>query len=170
MVKNIFQKNKIKVKVLKILPAFTTNKSMVNNDALRLANISTPKELDEYVVLHSSMYEKIFKRKKMDASRSKKQLSVVKVCYEGKSIHRAYLYVPASNFNSNYIALTPNSINELICGKEIDSLGAFVVCRGCRWIYYWHHPNAAVRMSFRIGLFGIFIAILLFFIDKLLAL
>ncbi len=167
--KNIFTKNKEKVQLLKILPAAVTSHSnVVCMDALRLTNISTPKELDEYVVLHSSMYEKIFKEKKKDVSPSKKQLSIVKVSYEGRCIHRAYLYIPASSFNQDHVALTPNSIYELGCVKKTPPLRNVVVSRGCRWMFYWRHPNAAVRMSFRIGLLGIFITILLFFGDKLL--
>lgn len=166
--KSIFKKKREKGKLLKILPANGAGKNIADNDCLRLINISTPKELDEYVLLHSSIYEKIFDIKKKDTSRSNKQLSIVKVCFNGKCVHRAYLYVPATNFNGNCVALTPNSINELSCEKELVPSGEVVVSKGCRWMFYWYHPNAAVRMSFRIGLLGIFIAILLFTVDKLL--
>ena len=142
-------------KLVKILPANGSTSNIFTVDTLRLSNISSPKELDEYVILQSSMYKKIFREKKINVSKSKKRLSVVKICYEGRSIHRAYLSVSAKDFDSDYVALTPNSIYELSSEKNIMPLSKVTVCKGCVWKYYWNNPNAAVRMSFRIGIIGI---------------
>ncbi len=153
--------------LVKILPAKASSSNIFDVDTLHLSNISSPKELDEYVVLQSSMYERIFGEKKINVSRSRKRLSIVKICYEGRSIHRAYLSVSAKDFDKEYVALTPNSIYELSSEKAITPLSKVTVCKGCVWKYYWNNPNAAVRMSFRIGMISIMLTLLLFFVDKL---
>lgn len=153
-----------------ILPTNGSNSNIFEEGVLRLCNISSPKELDEYVILQSSMYEKIFGEKKVNASKSNKRLSIVKICYEGESIHRAYLSASAKDFDKDYVALTPNSIYELSNGKAIIPLSKVTICKGCVWMYYWNNPNAAVRMSFRIGMIGIMLTLLLFLVEKLIIL
>jgi len=145
--------------LLKILPDSKSASNYLDKDTLRIANIGSSKEYDEYVVLHSSMYETIFGVRKATAKRSKKQLSVVKICSEGKSIHRAYRSLPAKDFGKDYVALTPNSIYEL-CHDSSKTPTKVSVSEGCRWMYYWHNPVAAVRMSFRIGIIGILFTII----------
>ena len=151
-------------KLVKILPANGSTSNIFAVDTLRLYNISSPKELDEYVILQSSMYEKIFGEKKIKASKSKKRLSIVKICCEGSSIHRAYLSVSAKDFDNDYIALTPNSIYELSSEKTISPLSEVTVCKGSVWKYYWNNPNTAVRMSFRIGIIGIITSVIASFL------
>ena len=146
--------------LLKILPDSKSASNYLDKDTLRIANIGSSKEFDEYVVLHSSMYEAIFGEKKAKAKRSKKLLSVVRICYEGKSIHRAYRSVSAKDFGKDYVALTPNSIYEL-CQNSSEAPDKVSVSKGCWWMYYWHNPVAAVRMSFRVGIVGILFTIIM---------
>ena len=113
------------------------------------------------------MYEKIFGKKKIKSSNSKKRLSIVKISYEGKSIHRAFLAVSAKDFDKDYVALTPNSIYELSSDTAIVPLSKLTVSKGCVWKYYWNNPNAAVRMSFRIGIIGIIASFLFTLFSKL---
>ena len=150
--------------LVKILPANGSTSNHLDVDTLRICNISSPKELDEYVVFQSSMYGKIFGEKKIKASNSKKRLSIVKICYEGRSIHRAYLSASAKDFDKDYVALTPNSIYELSSEKAIVPLSKVTVCKGCVWKFYWNNPNAAVRMSFRIGIIGIIASVMAAFL------
>jgi hypothetical protein len=152
-------------KLVKILPAGNSNQNSFENDILRLTGISSPRELDEYVVLESHMYKEIFGKTKINAKRSRKRLSVVRICYEGRSIHRAFLSAPAKGFEKEHVALTLSSIYELSQGKQIPMLAKVTLGRGCRWKYYLYHPNAAVRMSFRIGIIGIAVTILLSYND-----
>ncbi|MBO5631411.1 MAG: hypothetical protein J5965_20280 [Aeriscardovia sp.] len=154
-------------KLVKILPAGLSNSNSFNNDTLLLSRITSPRELDEYVVLESHMYKYIFDGKKISASQSRKRLSIVKISYCGKSIHRAYLSAPAEGFSKEYVALTPNSIYELSSGEKIPLLSELSLSKGCWWKYYMDHPNAAVRMSFRIGLIGILFTIILSFKEEL---
>ena len=145
--------------LVKILPDSKSVSNYLDKDTVRVANIVSSKEYDEYVVLHSTMYEAIFGEKKAKAKRSKKLLSVVRICYEGKSIHRAYRSVSAKDFGKDYVSLTPNSIYEL-CQNSSEPPKKVSISKGCRWMYYWHNPVAAVRMSFRIGIIGILFTII----------
>ncbi len=149
--------------LVKILPDSKSVSNYLDKDTLRIANIVSSKEYDEYVVLHSSMYKAIFGEKKAEARRAKKQLSVVKICYEGRSIHRAYRSIPAEDFGKDYVGLTPNSIYEL-CQNSSEPPKKVSISKGCRWMYYWHNPVAAVRMSFRIGIIGILFTVVTFII------
>ena len=149
--------------MVKILPDSKSVSNYLDKDTLRVANIVSSKEYDEYVVLHSSMYKAIFGEKKAEARRAKKQLSVVKICYEGRSIHRAYRSIPAEDFGKDYVGLTPNSIYEL-CQNSSEPPKKVSISKGCRWMYYWHNPVAAVRMSFRIGIIGILFTVVTFII------
>ena len=154
------KKNYSEGKLLKILPASGASANHLDTDALRLVNISSPRELDEYVILQSSLYEAIFGKKKIKTSNSKKRLSIVKICHEGKCIHRAYLSVSANGFDKNYVALTPNSIYELSKDNVIEALSNVCISKGSRWTFYWNNPVSAVRMSFRIGVIGIIVSAL----------
>lgn len=156
-----------KGKLVKILPAGLSNTNSFSNDTLFLGRITSPRELDEYVVLESHMYQEIFKVKKLSASDSRKRLSIVKICYGGRSIHRAYLSAPAGGFTKEHVALTPNSIYELSPGEKIPLLSELTLTKGCWWKFYLNHPNAAVRMSFRIGVIGILFTIILSFKKEL---
>ena len=142
-------------KLVKILPAGNSNSNSFVNDTLCLTSISSSRELDEYVVLESHMYKEIFGEKKITAKSSRKRLSVVKISYEGRSIHRAFYSAPAKGFGKEHVALSTSSIYELSQGKQIPLLADVTLGKGCLWHYYWYNPNAAVRMSFRIGVFGI---------------
>lgn len=144
-----------KAKLIKILPAGSASSNSLKDDVLRLTGISSPRELDDYVVLESHMYKEIFGEKKITAKGSHKRLSVVKICYDGQSIHRAYLSCSTEGFGKDFVALTPNSIYELSKNAAIPLGTEVTLSRGCRLLFYFYHPNAAVRMSFRIGILGI---------------
>ncbi len=150
--------------LVKIAPSNGSNTNSFNNNTLSISSISSPKEMDEYVVLESHMYEEIFKGKKNQASNDHKRLSVVKICSNnGKSIHRAFYSVPAKDFTGKYVALTSNSIYLLSDGPELSLGSELYLSKGSKWVFYWNHPNAAVRMSFRIGVLGILITIVFSF-------
>ena len=146
--------------LVKILPSNGSNTNSYDDGVLRLSSISSSKEMDEYVVLQSQMYQEIFKGKKIDAGDNHKRLSVVKICCEGKSIHRAFRSEFAKDFTKGYVGLSTNSIYQLSKGKELPPGTKVCLSKGCWWKYYWDNPNAAVRMSFRIGIIGIIISLI----------
>ncbi len=154
--------------LVKIVPSNGTDTNSFNNNTLSISSISSPKEMDEYVVLESHMYEKIFKGKKNQASDDHKRLSVVKICSNnGKSIHRAFYSISAKDFASGYVALTSNSIYLLSNGPEVPPGSEVYLSKGSKWVFYWNHPNAAVRMAFRIGVLGILFTIVFSFKEEI---
>ena len=144
-------------KLIKVLPGSSLSSNCFTNDTLKLVNISSSKELDEYVVLESHMYARIFGKKKITAKDSRKRLSVVKIDYNGKAIHRAYMSVPATDFKKEFVGLTTNSIYLLSGsdGNTVSLLSNVTLSKGNKLIYFWTHPNAAVRMALKIGVWGI---------------
>jgi len=141
--------------LVKILPSNSSNTNSFDGNVLCISGISSSKEMDEYVVLESHMYQKIFKSKKIHADDAHKRLSIVKISCNGKSIHRAFYSVPAKDLTQDYVALSTKSIYLLSKEKSL-SLGSKVyLSRGSIWKFYWNHPIAAVWMSFRMGIFGI---------------
>ena len=147
--------------LIPILSADKPGSNRIDEDVLLIQGITSPRELNEYVILESSMYRTLFGKKKIASNRSRKRLSIVKISYGGRSIHRAYRSIPARNFTKDYVGLTPDSISELSDGTGIPALSEVTLGKGCWWNYYWEHPNAAVRMSFRMGIFSISISIIL---------
>ena len=146
--------------LVKLLPSNGSNTNTLADGVLRLYSISSSKEMDEYVVLQSQMYQEIYKGKKIDAGDDHKRLSVVKICCGGKTIHRAYRSESAKGFNKEYVALSTNSIYLLSQGKELPPGSKVCLSKGSKWKFYWDHPNAAVRMSFRIGIIGIVVSLI----------
>lgn len=152
---------KVTSQLIPILSAGNEGCSRIDEDVLLIQGILSPQELNEYVILESSMYRVLFGEKKIASSRSRKRLSIVKISYEGRSIHRAYRSISARDFTKDYVGLTPASIYELSDGNVIPALSKVTLSKGCWWNFYWEHPNAAVRISFIMGVIGITISILL---------
>ena len=146
--------------LVKILPSNGSATNSFDGSTLRMSSISSPKEMDEYVVLQSKMYKEIFKNKKINADDDHKRLSVVKICYAGKSIHRAFYSASAEGFNQQYVGLSTNSIYLLSHEKELEVGSKVCLSKGSVWRFYWDNPNAAVRMAFRIGVIGIVITLI----------
>ena len=161
-IKKSFKYERIEVELRKILPS-GGNDNTANNTILRVPNILSPKELDEYVLMYSKMYKKIFHKEKKDSNKGRIRLSIVKIQCGKNTIHRAFMYSPINGLDDDIAALTPNSISLLTSksGKQMPK--EVIVSKGCWWNYYWYHPNAAVRMSFRVGVIGIAITITLTF-------
>ena len=110
-------------------------------------------------------YADVFGKSRKDSSRCRKCLSVMKIYspMTGKSIYRQYVFNP--NFiglTDGDIALNPASIMEL-CGSGFDNsdiVGKDIeVSKGCPLCYYFHHPFHATRISMKLGLVSIILAL-----------
>jgi hypothetical protein len=155
------------VKIL--LPKSGTLGNEFRGGILRLSEITSFSEIDEYVVLQSKSYEDIFDKPLKDSSRFKKLLSIIKVSYiddEGKkhSIHRAFRSAAAVDFNGNYAALTPSSMR-LLCAEQGEKV---ILEKGSILPFFLFHPNRAVLSSTWVGLIGILLSIISIFISLLL--
>ena len=114
-----------------------------------------PSELDDCVIIHKDVYKQIFGKTRKTSSNEKKLLSVVKISYNDRSIHRA--------FKTNYaitkkkIALTYNSLRLL--SEAPDEVENVEISKGCRFAYFWYHPFHATRISMRIGVISVIIGL-----------
>lgn len=128
----------------------------------------SPSEYDDKVIVHGDLYkdENLFKHPRYSSytTDSNKLLSVIKISTpNGKSIYRAYLGKKGvKGFYKNMVALSPNSIRLLTekDGKEdpktIDSV---IISRGSKFMYFWNHPYHATRISMRLGVWSIVLAV-----------
>jgi hypothetical protein len=116
-------------------------------------------ESEAKALFHPSAYKDIFGRSKKSSLQEKQRLSVVKIKYGRRIIHRSFQARSIKGLDSNNVGLSPSACMEL--GVELDSVPEkVVVCKGCRFVFFWNHPNSATRVSFRIGLLSIFIGLI----------
>ena len=112
----------------------------------------------------SSAYRDIFGRARKNDCKRRKLISLVKITFEGNVIFRQYRYDQSiKGINSGYVGLTPESIrlltedNKRVLGKE----ASVNVSKSNNYhMFYWNHPFHATRISYRIGLFALFLSIL----------
>ena len=104
-------------------------------------------------------YSDIFGPQRKDTSQSKQRLSVVKIVNtKGKrKIYRQYAGRPIS-INTKSIGLSPNSWQQLCMDSSNDK--EVVVCKSWWFPFFWNHSNSATRISFRIGIIGLALAII----------
>lgn len=123
-------------------------------------------DCEDVAVLQTSMFSKIFDKPKYQY---KRQLPIVKISYKTKSIYRRMELSAANGFVADIIALTPKSISDLtntvVSGNEMKGdrpqKGTNItITSGCSFMYYWHHPNSATRMSFQIGVPSLIIGVI----------
>ena len=123
--------------LIKILPAKPGQVGKVlSNQCLYLDNISSISEMDEYVVLHSSVFENLF----------------------GKTLK--YRSEACQGFGSTQVALTTHSIRLLSEDGNVKEGDQVTVSKGSWLKFFLFHPNRAVFSSTWIGLIGIMISII----------
>ena len=128
-----------------------------------------PANFEDVAVFHTSMFFKIFKKRKYEMS---SKLPIVKISYGNKCIYRRVELINCKDFCEDVVALTYKSMGELTnySYEEDDVKPVYVregkdVCVRATGIfcYYWYHPNSATRMSFRIGAPSLIIGIVSLF-------
>ncbi len=101
-------------------------------------------------------YESIFGENKKNSPQSKQRLSVVKISNGRRSIYRQYAG-RAIKINTNSVGLSCNSWQLLCLKDDIDN--CVVVTESWWFPFFWNHSNSATRVSFRIGVIGLALAI-----------
>ena len=147
-------------KIARILRSTTSDNTFdcVDN-VFRLGGITLPSEVDEEVLLISNIYREIFGKRKKMASNHQKRLSIVKICANGQSVHRAFRAVSAKDFTGGYVALTSNTIN-LLRDKEGHDPLEVELSKGCIFHYYCFHPDKAIRLSAKLGSLSLLLGVL----------
>ena len=144
---------RLKMKVLSAVPKLESaeeGKSIFVDDP----NI----DLECCAYLQAKAYKEIFNKKKKDASQSNQRLSVLKVKYDNRCIYRKYASKPIEGLKKDCIAISGNSEQQLNLPRNGERT---VTVSKSYWLpFYWHHTNSATRISFRIGMWGLLIAII----------
>lgn len=122
---------------------------------LQLPPGELPRDYDDVAFLNNRTYSAIFGEKRADSSNEKKLLSVVKITCDGKSIHRAYRC--SANMKKKSVALTQNS-QRLLFGS-LTNADYVTISKGSKFIYFWNHPFHATRISMRLGVYSVALAI-----------
>lgn len=129
-------------------------------------NDSIPENIDT-VILAGCDFEAIFKTTKAKSPMWTKRLPIVKISFKGKSIHRRFYgnndlgkKGKDRKHVGEYAALNYSSLYELVGENPDEIKGKTVqISKGRRLPYYWNHPFHATRISFRLGLISIIIAV-----------
>lgn len=145
---------------------------------LRLKDIAHASELDKFVVLWSTPFQEVINEKKETTNLHKKifgkfkkeykrTVSLVKIkSSNGKTIYREFQGRATSDFTKDMVALTPNSMKLLshIDDKDKMSPPNWLELSPANWIdwifYYLNHPDKAIMLSVRMGLFSITLSVI----------
>lgn len=166
------KQQKIKTKNLKTLKALNFQPRNANHELNKAAEYNIYTDLcgdesqEDSVYMTPNSYQSVFGENRKNSSRRMKRLSVVKITPEngGYAIYRKYVYNPYFKSISNcQVALNPASIREM-CGKgqsNSDLVGKeVVVSKGSYFMFYWNHPFHATRISMRLGVVSILLALI----------
>ncbi|MCR4564580.1 MAG: hypothetical protein K5651_00655 [Bacteroidales bacterium] len=147
---------------------FPPKNSTVITDTVTGVNIFTDicgnQEYEDTAYLSSGSFSGVFGKTRSKSCRCRKLLSILRIRNKetGYVIYRKYEYNP--NFNGltdDMIALHPASIRELVEGNNAQLVGKDVeVSKGCSFCYFWNHPYHATRISMRLGIYSICLALL----------
>ena len=121
-------------------------------------------QLEDTAYLSSASYQEIFGKPRAKAGKHKKILSVVRIKNRenGHAIYRRYEFNPCfSGLKDKMIALHPASLRELTIKDNSEIVGKPVeVGRGNCFCYFWNHPFHATRISMKLGVISVLLAII----------
>ena len=143
---------------------YTVYKALPNSNSKQFVILCHDRDLDteSKALFCSDSYRVIFGQTKKRSNQQRQRLSVVKIKCGKRKIYRSFQARSITGLNKDSIGLSPNACQEL----GIEPNGEIVtVTKGCIWGYFWKHPNSATRISFQIGLIGLFMAVLGMFIS-----
>lgn len=117
---------------------------------------------EDVVYMSANSFGLLFGKSRSRICRTKQRLAVVKIKSKitKRVVYRRYVFNPEfSGLDSTNLALNPASIRELGENSTIVG-GEVIVCPGCAFSYYWCHPFHATRVSMKLGVFSVALAIL----------
>lgn len=132
---------------------------IINNGAgLNCITFDDPLIDNEGLALFCSngVYEILFGKKKKNAEQDRQRLSVVKIKKGNRCIYRKFAARPIVGLDSKSVGLSPNSWQQL----QLNNDNIVEVTPSCSFPFFWYHPNSATRVSFRMGILSISLAII----------
>ena len=107
-------------------------------------------------------YNQFFKTNKKDTNQTKQRLSVLKISHGKRTIYRQYagrgMSFGEDIDSSKCVGLSPNSWQQLCLDSSDDK--EVTLNRSWWFPFFWKHSNSATRISFRIGVIGLVLAII----------
>lgn len=117
-------------------------------------------DIEAMALFAPKVYKDIFEETRGTAKQSRQRLSVVKITKGDRCIYRQYVgrsYMQKENDN-NRVGLSTNSWQQL-CLEDQDNK-VVTVSKGCLFPFYWYHPHSATRISFKLGLYSVGLAVI----------
>ena len=151
------------MRLVKVLSDSTGIKNIYVDGVLRHVGIKSSSDVDGEALMTSVCYNKIFKTHKKTADNSLKRLYIVKISANGQVIYRSYRGVSATDFLSDYVALSPSSIM-MLNDKDGNEPLEVKVSKGYMFPFYWYHPDKAIRISARLGILSLLLGVISFII------
>lgn len=117
---------------------------------------------DDAAYFHPCAYRMITGTLQRKTSRSRKNLTIVKIVYDGgRPIYRRFMARSGPNFGKGAIALPYTSLR-LLTDEDAKNLLGREAAVSCSWwhSFYWHHPFHATRTAYRLGLLSAALGVL----------
>lgn len=113
-----------------------------------------PDTCEQYVLVHSSAFAKIFGSKNSDGIEDQEQLDgLVKVrfsCGKHGKVYRRLHGRTISGLGGSSIQIASRTMNYL----GIKDGAKVTVSKACGVAYLWHHPDTTVRIAFRFAIYA----------------
>lgn len=119
-------------------------------------------DYEDSVYMSPESYAEIIGKCRAKAGRFKRRLTVIRIFSPKthRSIYRKFVTNPMfRGLNKTNLALHPSSIRELGDNKEIVN-SSVIVSQGSFFLFFWRHPFHATRISMKLGVFSILLAII----------
>lgn len=153
LIHNVMAKNERKV--LRIVQSEQIHKI---DDQQATFSVDDLTGLEDVVIMNSKDYEAIYGVKKKEQDENAQRLAVVKLtCVKDggkRTIWRQFIAM--SGMTQEYLGLNVRS--RYMLGIE-DNSEVVEVSKGCKFMFYWNHPVHATRISTRLGVWSIGLAV-----------
>lgn len=117
--------------------------------------------LQDCALVQRNDYEELFGKKSFSQKNYWKG-NIVKITFGTRSIYRRLDISTTKGHTKGVIGLTYSSLGELSCFPNLDEPGnsEVTVTKGCRFMYWWRHPNQAARISAVLGFVSIMLSMI----------
>lgn len=143
------------------MKAFKVLKKKLDDDAGKPVLAYDEPDIDTecLALFQPGNYEDLFGSAKKDMPQCKQRLSVVKISSLNRVIYRQFAGRAILDLKDDCIGLSPNAWQLLQLDLRKCPCAEVKVEKGCKFMFYWRHSNSATRISFKLGLISIALAV-----------
>jgi hypothetical protein len=143
-----------------------TNESKPDNpDVVCLSNTFSLLEFEDKALLENREYENIFGRAFRQDGYKPQRRGIVRIASEGRVIYRMFRSGNTLGVKGGRVALTAGSL--LILGINVartESSSVSITAASPlfgKFLFYWNHPTHSVRLTYKLAIWGILVAVVL---------